>query len=309
MIPPFISADQLLYKFCCFRTMPLPAALLERLKKRGIVSDQQPTPPKEPQNTEYQEEVIAEDYDDEGDSDSGSQNQGKPTTSDLPSFPGPASLFAKRSLPPVDGCPNKINLYHDCSDYCCTRYGCGKEVPSPRTERRYRNLVKRFPLPIEWQDVWEPGIGYYYFWNTKTDEVSWLPPSHPKANVTVSVNKLRSLLKEEEARKESRDDSSSDDESEESSESSQEEEDVVTTSYRISDVKSRGNPSRRPVKRNDLDPMDPASYSDLCPRGSWSDGLRNQEKSKAADTTASGPLFQSRPYPSPGDVLRMNKEK
>jgi polyglutamine-binding protein 1 len=28
---------------------------------------------------------------------------------------------------------------------------------------------------------------------------------------------------------------------------------------------------------------------------------------RAADSTASGPLFQSRPYPAPGSVLRANQ--
>ena len=43
-------------------------------------------------------------------------------------------------------------------------------------------------------------------------------------------------------------------------------------------------------------------------RGKWSDGLaRNNEAKTGADTTASGPLYQMRPYPSPGAVLRSNK--
>ncbi|EFN53032.1 hypothetical protein CHLNCDRAFT_15387, partial [Chlorella variabilis] len=53
-----------------------------------------------------------------------------------------------------------------------------------------------------------------------------------------------------------------------------------------------------------LDPMDPSSYSD-APRGKWSTGLEGAQP-HAADTTAGGPLFQSRPYPSPGSVLRAN---
>jgi len=48
---------------------------------------------------------------------------------------------------------------------------------------------------------------------------------------------------------------------------------------------------------------------DLC-RGSWSSGLETRDSAKTgADVTASGPLFQQRPYPSPGAVLRMNKDK
>lgn len=98
-------------------------------------------------------------------------------------------------------------------------------------------------------------------------------------------------------------------------------------------------------RKNDdeIDPMDPSAYSDaprwsscfdvsplpnftlvwkvsshasalnlkrllLHPcRGSWSSGLpKHNEAKTGADTTASGPLFQQRPYPSPGAVLRAN---
>ncbi len=55
-----------------------------------------------------------------------------------------------------------------------------------------------------------------------------------------------------------------------------------------------------------LDPMDVSSYSD-APRGGWTVGLEGAQP-RAADTTASGPLFQSRPYPSPGAVLRANQK-
>ncbi|XP_006876724.1 PREDICTED: polyglutamine-binding protein 1 isoform X4 [Chrysochloris asiatica] len=61
-------------------------------------------------------------------------------------------------------------------------------------------------------------------------------------------------------------------------------------------------------KDEELDPMDPSSYSD-APRGTWSTGLPKRNEAKTgADTTAAGPLFQQRPYPSPGAVLRANAE-
>jgi polyglutamine-binding protein 1 len=57
-----------------------------------------------------------------------------------------------------------------------------------------------------------------------------------------------------------------------------------------------------------LDPMDPASYSDV-PRGGWSEGLPTGGDAKSGvDSTASGPLFQQRPYPSPGAILRANQK-
>mmetsp|Transcript_28952 Transcript_28952/g.63366 ORF Transcript_28952/g.63366 Transcript_28952/m.63366 type:complete len:87 (+) Transcript_28952:1-261(+) len=55
-----------------------------------------------------------------------------------------------------------------------------------------------------------------------------------------------------------------------------------------------------------MDPMDPSSYSD-APQGGWSIGLQGAQP-RAADTTASGPLFQQRPYPSPGAVIKRNME-
>ena len=300
--------------------MPLPAALLERLKKRGIVTeDRQSSQQQEQRQQEYHEEVIAEDYDDEEEKEEEDKASVPRHQEPSVTIPAPSqhysSFLGKHSLLPVSGCPNKINVYHDCSDYCASRFGNGKEVPSPRTERRYRKLIKRFPLPNEWQDVWEPGTGYYYFWNTKTDEVSWLPPLHPKARVTVSVNKMRNLLKEKEELESDDSDSDEDDSNDSdddsgSSSSSEEEEKKSQTGLGFKNKSIAGR--RKPVlQRNDLDPMDPAAYSSECPRGKWSDGLNNRQRegTKAADTTASGPLFQMRPYPSPGDVLKMNKEK
>ncbi|KAF9592349.1 hypothetical protein IFM89_014275 [Coptis chinensis] len=63
---------------------------------------------------------------------------------------------------------------------------------------------------------------------------------------------------------------------------------------------------RSQAEDDELDPMDPSSYSD-APRGGWVVGLKGVQP-RAADTTATGPLFQQRPYPSPGAVLRKNAE-
>ena len=70
----------------------------------------------------------------------------------------------------------------------------------------------------------------------------------------------------------------------------------------------QARPPRRGGKKEDeVDPMDPSAYSD-APRGGWTAGLEGSQP-RAADTTASGPLFQSRPYPSPGAVLRANQKQ
>ncbi|KAJ0985793.1 hypothetical protein J5N97_004149 [Dioscorea zingiberensis] len=74
----------------------------------------------------------------------------------------------------------------------------------------------------------------------------------------------------------------------------------------IGKVNRRDNKKRAYSEDDDLDPMDPSSYSD-APRGGWVVGLKGVQP-RAADTTATGPLFQQRPYPSPGAVLRKNAE-
>ena len=44
-------------------------------------------------------------------------------------------------------------------------------------------------------------------------------------------------------------------------------------------------------------------------RGTWQSGLEDKGEAKTGvDTTANGPLFQMRPYPSPGAILKMNKD-
>ncbi|GAB2267084.1 hypothetical protein Dimus_002067 [Dionaea muscipula] len=68
----------------------------------------------------------------------------------------------------------------------------------------------------------------------------------------------------------------------------------------------RDHRKRTYSEEDELDPMDPSSYSD-APRGGWVVGLKGVQP-RAADTTATGPLFQQRPYPSPGAVLRKNAE-
>lgn len=48
------------------------------------------------------------------------------------------------------------------------------------------------------------------------------------------------------------------------------------------------------------------SRKNIC-SGTWSSGLHAHDKT-GADVTASGPLFQQRPYPAPGAVLRKQQK-
>lgn len=149
------------------------------------------------------------------------------------------------------------------------------------------------------------GYGRHYYWDTESDSVSWLPPNHPKAIIT----ECAAVLKEESHLAEGDKDTSSDESEDEEEPVKEKEESSKTKPVEKEKEKPHQKRNQRSNKRqqNDLDPMDPAAYSDI-PRGGWSDGLQTEAKS-GVDTTVTGSLFQMRPYPSPGDILRANKKK
>ncbi|KAM5145763.1 polyglutamine-binding protein 1 isoform 1-T3 [Mantella aurantiaca] len=151
-------------------------------------------------------------------------------------------------------------------------------------------------LPPNWYKVFDPVCGLPYYWNVETDMVSWLSPHDPSAIIGKSVSKQK--------------------EPEERMERSERLERLERVERE--DIKERRHIRREEVapypkskkgrKEEEIDPMDPSAYSD-APRGTWSTGLPKRNEAKTgADTTAAGPLFQQRPYPSPGAVLRANAE-
>ncbi|XP_072287238.1 polyglutamine-binding protein 1 [Pyxicephalus adspersus] len=148
-------------------------------------------------------------------------------------------------------------------------------------------------LPPNWYKVFDPVCGLPYYWNVETDLVSWLSPHDPSAIIIKSTSKQK--------------------ESEERSERSErveriEREDIKERRHNRREEVAPYSKSRKGRKEEDIDPMDPSAYSD-APRGTWSTGLPKRNEAKTgADTTAAGPLFQQRPYPSPGAVLRANAE-
>ncbi|CAH8431383.1 unnamed protein product [Schistosoma bovis] len=168
--------------------MPLPPALLARLKKRGIVS----AGPQE----EAVEEVFAENYDEES----------EPV---LPvSFDQPFNVKKCYTVSPVPiiengvlihecaECPSQANPYHVCSPYCYERYGRRKFNPDLTNIRLKSRMLRRYPLPSHWIEVGDPVTGRFYYWNTKTDDVCWLSPLHPRAKISqpgsiVRANTLR----------------------------------------------------------------------------------------------------------------------
>jgi len=153
-------------------------------------------------------------------------------------------------------------------------------------------MLRKFPLPPKWQEIYDPGCARYYYWNLDTDDVCWISPRHPKALVSRPASELRTKIIDAG-------------------------EDILPPTIGPSKdkpvSKQRYRPGRddrdgRRIKKGkveDLDPMDPSAYSDV-PRGGWDAGLEKETERTGVDTTASGPLFQVRPYPSPGAILRAN---
>ncbi|KRZ83870.1 Uncharacterized protein T08_4824 [Trichinella sp. T8] len=217
-----------------------------------------------------EEEVIAESYDD----------------------PVSVGEESRRNYVSAPGCPNKWNPYHLCTEFCFSHWGDG--IPESRVDPEYleirRKMLNEFPLPQNWEEDYDPGTGRYYYWNTVTEEVCWFSPLHPAAQISQPACVLaRGFIiinhESDDARK---------------SKSK-----ILFTLEYIHDVVFLIKGKK--LSTSDLDPMDPASYSEV-PRGKWSSGLDVGGVAKTGvDPTASGPLFQQRPYPAPGAILRQNE--
>ncbi|XP_026478829.1 polyglutamine-binding protein 1-like [Ctenocephalides felis] len=286
--------------------MPLPPALAARLAKRGIAVPQNEQP------VEPTEEIIAEDYDETAPT---NPQKEIPVKSYIPAEKDyEFDLDINFKIKGYENCPNKYNIYHDCSHYCVKKWKNGHTEPDVKYLEKKMRMLMKYPLPDNWKEVYDKGVGRHYYWDTSNDLVSWLPPAHPKAIITESASALR----EERLMKEG-------DESDDSGAGSSEEESTVSK-YDSKREEKSGREFKRPhppqqesksskrarqqerVKSTPLDPMDPSSYSDV-PRGNWASGLQNQTEAKTGvDTTASGSLYQMRPYPSPGAILSANNK-
>lgn len=103
------------------------------------------------------EEIIAEDYDDVEEQHQDFEYQ--PTKKIPQNYWGER---LKRRI--VDGsgsgcigCPNKYNIHHKCSLFCTNKYGDGIKEPSSEYTRRKVRLLKRYPLPKDWKEIFDNG--------------------------------------------------------------------------------------------------------------------------------------------------------
>lgn len=295
--------------------MPLPPALAQRLAQRGLID--------EAEGENQHEEVIAEDYDD----------QKAPPKRDSANEATEKLLqeeFKKR-MKGHPGCPNKYNIYHECTKFCIQHFGNGMLAPDPKYLLHKAAMLLQYPIPDGWKEVYDQGTGRFYYWNVAADTVSWFSPGHPKHAPSEPACALREEIKLAESDDEEEGSGSDDDNSEPEEATVSERRKKIPFMISSSFVPSGSSLSshskpKRAKREPELDPMDPAAYSDT-PRGTWATGLLvrlllsfkiftsnfffclpQTEGKSGVDSTASGSLFQQRPLPSPGAVLR-NKQK
>ncbi|XP_041712353.1 polyglutamine-binding protein 1-like [Coregonus clupeaformis] len=168
-------------------------------------------------------------------------------------------------------------------------------------------------LPPNWYKVFDPICGLPYYWNVESDLVAWLSPTDPTSVITKAAKKLRAEVGEDRGERQiEKPDRERERERDKDREPEMERE-RGRNDGRERDRRMQRREDFAPYSKNkrgrkdeEMDPMDPSAYSD-APKGNWSTGLPKRNEAKTgADTTAAGPLFQQRPYPSPGAVLRAN---
>jgi len=96
----------------------------------------------------------------------------------------------------------------------------------------------------------------FFYWDTATDNVSWLSPKHPKAIIGKAASEIRAKLREESK-------------TQVTSNSKDSKDDFAKPYSRESsyDYSRRRKPMKdlrkKKARDDELDPMDPASYSDI----------------------------------------------
>lgn len=243
--------------------------------------------------TAENEEVIAEDYD-EMDSDNHQQQNSEeyqyPTQYDLdhdltrkPSEDNnwlaqmKVRMGEASSAAGYKCCPNKYNVWHKCTLFCVNRWGEGIAKPSPEYMKRYKRLIKKYPLPKGWVEMYDPGCGCYYFACEADNVVSWLPPTHPKSEVTKCAAIIRKQMEESTGEQLSDDEPISDIEDEPVKESAQ--------ARHHREVEEIINASLRPKSPRTLDTHEFPSLQEVT--GSPTHPLPRKQKSRDLDRALS----------------------
>lgn len=201
--------------------MSLPPLLLERLKRRRIIKEDinvsigrgsdndgstsnftdEPNPQMTINDRDVEEEIIAEDYSDDdnindddriGNLDRDEANQ----RNELSIYrQGEDRVEDDSVAKSVIGCPNKYNIYHECSQYCVSNYSQpGNLSPTIEQRKQLALVLRTYPMSNEWTVVYDPGVRTFYFWNIMTNLVSWFPPAM-NGLVSLSADEIRKSMK------------------------------------------------------------------------------------------------------------------
>lgn len=54
-------------------------------------------------------------------------------------------------------CPNKYNIYHECTKKCKELWGAGHLQPSDSYLKKQMKLIQKYPLPETWRAVYDVG--------------------------------------------------------------------------------------------------------------------------------------------------------
>ncbi|CAM9288250.1 unnamed protein product [Laminaria digitata] len=186
---------------------------------------------------------------------------------------------------------------------------------------------KPSPLPAGWTEVKDPKSGGVYFWNKAKGATTWVRPT-PSGNegassasdqstpglpegwkaVTHAATGQSHYVNEASGERSftfpgSQPAAAAVSERRGKGGASHDERGTAASSARGREGRDRGG-GERPKKKGRgggwaIDPLDPTGKTG----GKWSEGLV-QVGERMADSTASGPLWQQRPYPAPGKILR-----
>lgn len=85
-------------------------------------------------------------------------------------------------------------------EWCGRHWGFKRFREDPNLRPKRIRMLGRYPLPESWEEVGDPESSRFYYWNTVSDEVSWLPPTHPRARVSLSAIKKAPPIKPRRAR-------------------------------------------------------------------------------------------------------------
>jgi len=141
--------------------MPLPPALAARLAKRGIISKKSAQQQSALKHHQEQEEVFAESYDDHDDSIN--QSKAPQQQQQQLNLISNAEALERVKFMGYPCCPNKWNVYHECSLFCQNHWNSRRSTgPDPGSDyaAKHKSMMEKCgSLPEEWQEKWDPGTG------------------------------------------------------------------------------------------------------------------------------------------------------